>query len=166
MDWKKGLAFGCGGCLLLVVIAAVGMVSCMGYLAQDPQGVAVVVTTPMDVTVGEVFRLDVEVTNQREDEPFGLTDIDIDEGYLESFSVVRTVPEHKSSMHVPIDNSRSFTFDQPVPAGETAVFTFELRAELVGAFRGDIDVCEGARFLTKMVQTTVREPGPGAVEAE
>jgi hypothetical protein len=166
MAWMKWVAFGCGGCLLVVVIAAVAMVSCVGYFGQDPQGVEVVVSSPMDVAVGEVFRLDVEVTNRRDTEPFGLTDVDLDEGYLESFTVVRTVPEHKSSMHVPIDNSRSFTFDRPVAPGETAVFTFELRAEEVGSFRGDVDVCEGARFLTKMVQTTVREAGGGRVEAE
>jgi len=166
MAWTKWVAFGCGGCLLVVVLAAVAMVSCVGYFGQDPTGVEVTLASPLDVAVGEVFRLDVEVTNQRKGKPFGLTDIDLDERYLEAFTVVRTVPEHSASMHIPIDNSRSFTFDRPVVPGETAVFTFELRAERAGFFRGDVDVCEGARFLTKMVQTTVREATGGPLEAE
>ncbi len=165
MAWTKWVAFGCGGCLLVCAVVAVAMVSCVGYFGQDPKGVEVVVSSPLDVVEGEVFRLDVAVTNQRKGKAFDLSDIDLDEGYLEAFTVVRTVPEHTSSMHVPIDNSRSFTFDRPVAPGETAVFTFELRAEREGFFRGDVDVCEGARFLTKMVQTTVRASGGVKPEA-
>jgi hypothetical protein len=161
MDWKKGLALGCGGCLLLCLVVAGAVVAFMFYVAEDPKGVDVVATTPVDVTVGEPFELEVRITNLRQGKPFGLTDIDLDEGYLSAFTVLSTTPNYVSTMHVPLDNTRSFTFDRPVAAGETAVFSFELRAEQVGSFRGDVDVCEGSRFLTKMVQTSVREAGAG-----
>ena len=60
-------------------------------------------------------------------------------------------------MHVPIDNKRSYTFDRPVKPGETARFVFKLRPVKAGLSRGDIDVCEGMRFLTTQAQTLVEE---------
>jgi len=164
VTWKKGLAIGCGGCLLLCLVAAAAVVGWMVYVGQNPRGVEVTVEGPLDVAVGDTFSLQVTVSNQRKDQPFALTDIDIAEEYLEAFTVVATTPNHVSSMHVPIDNTRSFTFDRPVAPGETATFTFELRAEREGLQRGDVDVCEGARFLTKMAQTTV-QPRRGEPEA-
>jgi hypothetical protein len=60
-------------------------------------------------------------------------------------------------MHVPFDNRRSFTFDVSLPPGESRTFTFRLRAEKPVLNRGDVDVCEGLRFITGMAQTSVRE---------
>lgn len=161
MSWKKAFAFGCGGCLLLCIIAAGAAVAWMVWVSKDPQGVDVVTRTPTDVAIGEAFTLEISITNLRQDKPFGLTDIDIDEGYLAAFIVLSTTPNYVSTMHVPLADTRSFSFNRPVAPGEKAVFTFELRAERAGSHRGDIDVCEGSRYLTRMVQTSVREPALG-----
>ncbi len=156
MDWKKVVAFGCGGCLLVGVIAAVVMVGCLSYLGKDPEGVEVVVPGPIEVEVGETFQLEVQVTNRRSSGSLTVTSLDLDEGYLAGFAVLSTTPGHSASTHIPLDDTRSFTFDRAVAAGETATFTFELRAVQAGNYRGDVDVCEGPRFLSKMLQTSVR----------
>jgi hypothetical protein len=86
-----------------------------------------------------------------------LSDIDIGESYLSGFLVVSTDPAPKSSMQLPFETGMSFTFDVSIPAGETQTFTFELRAESAGIYRGDVDACEGARFITALAQTNVKE---------
>ncbi len=161
MTWKKAFAFGCGGCLLLCVVAVGAAVTWMAWVGKDPQGVDVVARTPTDVAVGEPFTLEISITNLRQGASFELTDIDIDEGYLNAFIVLSTTPNYASTMHVPLIETRSFTFNRPVAPGETAVFTFKLRPERAGSHRGDVDICEGSRSLTRMVQTSVHEASFG-----
>jgi len=97
------------------------------------------------------------VKNERSGKVLRLSDVDIAEVYLAGFTVSAMKPTPKSNTHVPIDNSRSFTFDVPVSAGASQSFFFTLRAEKPGVYRGDVDVCEGARFITGMAQTVVKE---------
>jgi hypothetical protein len=121
------------------------------------KGAGVSIDGSTDVSVGETFELSVTVTNERPRKVLALSDIDIAEDYLAGFTVSTIEPSPRSSMHVPIDNSRSFKFDVRIPAGESRTFTFKLRAEKPGLYRGDVDVCEGARFTTVMAQTSVKE---------
>jgi len=65
----------------------------------------------------------ITVINRRSDEPLHLTTIDVGESYLEGFNVVGTEPSHKSSIAIPIDYNRSYTFDADIAAGATNVFT-------------------------------------------
>jgi hypothetical protein len=127
------------------------------YALQDVKGVGVSVDGPTDVVVGQAFDLIVNVTNERPQKVLTLSDIDIAEGYLAGFTVSTIEPRPKSSRRVPIDNSRSFTFGVQIPPQASRTFTFTLRAEKPGVYRGDVDVCEGARFITGMAQTSVKE---------
>ena len=157
MPSKKALAWGCGiaGLLCFAVIGTI--VLFLVYASQDVKGMAVMVNGPTDVVVGQTFELSVTVTNERPRKILALSDVDIAEDYLAGFTVSTIEPKPKSSMHVPFDNSRSFTFDVRIPPGAAKTFTFTLRAEKAGVFRGDVDICEGARFLTHMAQTAVKE---------
>lgn len=157
MASKKALAWGCGitGGAAVLVIAAV--ILFFAYASQDVKGVGVSVEGPTDAIVGQTFELNVVVTNERPRAALGLTDVDIAERYLAGFTVARIDPKPKSSMHVPLDNSRSFTFDVRVPPHDSRTFKFTLRAEKPGIYRGDVDVCEGVRFITGMAQTAVKE---------
>lgn len=139
--------------MLLVVILIVGFI----HVVQDVQGVAVSANSPLDVAVGETFDLTVEVKNERKTKVLELSDVDINEEYLAGFSVISIDPEFKSTMHNPIDNSLSYTFGVTIPAGETRTFTFTLRAEKAGIYRGDVDVCEGTRLITAVAQTVVKD---------
>ncbi len=155
MTGKKACLLGCAAALLVVIGVVAVIIGLLVYVSQDVEGVAVSVQAPLDVRVGETFDLAVQVTNQRSGKVLKLSDIDVADEYLAGFTVLATEPAYKSSMHVPIDNSQRFTFATPISAGETQVFVFSLRAEKSGIFRGDIDICEGARFISTMAQTRV-----------
>ena len=157
MPSKKTIAWGCGIAALVCIVGIAAVALFFVYVSQDVKEAGVSVDGPADVVVGQVFELNVTVTNERPRKVLALSDIDIAEHYLAGFTVSSIEPRPKSSMHVPIDNSRSFTFGIQVPAGASRVFTFKLRAEKPGLYRGDVDVCEGRRFITGMAQTNVKE---------
>lgn len=156
MKTKSVVLLGCGlvsVCLLLLVLAGGGF---FYYMAQDPPGLLAWVESPEQVAEGEVFELKVFVVNERKRGSMKITSIDLGESYLAHFTVRETEPRAISSQHVPIDDSQSFGFETVIPAGKTNVFTFRLRAADTGLHRGDLDVCEGMRFVTLMAQTEVR----------
>jgi hypothetical protein len=157
MPSKKVIGWGCGIAALVCLAGIAAVVLFVLYASQDVKGVAVGVDSPTDVVVGETFDLTVTVTNERPRKVLALSDVDIAEGYLAGFTVSRIEPRPRSSMHVPIDNSRSFTFEVKIPPGASSSFKFKLRAEKPGVYRGDVDVCEGSRFVTGMAQTSVKE---------
>jgi hypothetical protein len=148
------------GCSIAVAVCFGGIAAVVlffVYASQDVKGVGVSVEGVTDVVVGETFELSVIVTNERPREVLALSDIDISEKYLTGFTITTIEPKPKSSMHVPIDDSRSFRFGVRIPPSASKTFTFTLRAEKAGLYRGDVDVCEGVRFITGMAQTSVKE---------
>lgn len=64
--------------------------------------------------------------------------------------MVSSEPPYKTSESIPFDNSRSFSFGTKIPSGQSCDFTFTLKAEAEGVYRGDIDICEGVRVMTTM----------------
>lgn len=157
MTTKKIIGIACGGIALLGVVVVAVVVILVVYLAKDVEGVTIDVKNPPGVVaVGDNFKLEVTVKNDRPHKVLKLSDIDIAEDYLAGFTVSSIEPPSKSDMHVPIDNKRSFKFDIPIPAGASTNIVFTLRAEKSGLFRGDLDVCEGARFVTKMAEVSVK----------
>ena len=157
MPSKKTIAWGCGITALVCLAGIAAVVLFFAYVVQDVKGVGVYIDGPTDVVVGQTFALSVTVTNERPRKVLALSDIDIAEDYLAGFTVSTIDPRPKSNTHVPFDNSRSFTFGVQIPPRTSKTFTFTLRAEKPGLYRGDVDVCEGARFITGMAQTSVKE---------
>lgn len=157
MNTKKALIIGCGAFTFLTLVIVAVVVLFVIHVSKDVEGVAVTVNSPADVVVGQTFDLEVMVKNERSGKVLQLSDVDIAEVYLAGFTVLAMNPTPKSNRHVPIDNSRSFTFDVPVSAGASRSFIFTLRAEKLGIYRGDVDVCEGTRFITGMAQTVVKK---------
>ena len=157
MTTGKAIGIGCGIIALMGLLSVGVFVLFFHHVSKDLEGVDVDVSGPMEVVVGDTFDLKVSVANTRAKKTLSLSDIDIANEYLAGFLVVAVEPKQKSSRHVPIDNSQSYTFDVKIPAGETKVFIFTLRAVKEGVYRGDIDVCEGLQFVTKQAQTVVQE---------
>jgi len=157
MPSKKAIAWGCGIAVLVCLAGIAAILLFLAYASQDVEGVGVSVNGPTDVLVGQTFELNVTVTNERPRRVLALSDIDIAEDYLTGFTISTIEPRAKSSTHVSFDNSRSFTFEAKIPPGTSKSFLFTLRAEKPGLYRGDVDVCEGARFITGMAQTSVKE---------
>jgi hypothetical protein len=157
MSSKRAIAWGCGILAFLALAGVAAIAVFIGYASQGVKGIGVAVDGPGDVVVGQTFGLTVTVTNQRPRKVLALSDIDIAEAYLAGFTIAGVEPKQKSSMHVPIDNSRSFTFDVKIPPHASKTFTFTLQAKSPGVYRGDVDVCEGMRIVTGMAQTAVKE---------
>jgi hypothetical protein len=157
MTTKKIIGIACGGIALFAVVVVAALVIFVVYVAKDVEGVSIDVKGPPEVVaVGDNFKLEVVVKNDRPRKVLNLSDVDIAEDYLAGFTVSSIDPPSKSNMHVPIDNKRSFKFDIPISPGSSTNIVFNLRAEKSGVFRGDLDVCEGARFVTGMAQTSVK----------
>lgn len=157
MKTKNVLITGCAVLGVMAIAVCGGSVLFVAHFVSDVEGVAVTVNGPMDVVIGQTFDLDVIVKNDRSGQLLSVSDVDISDEYLAGFTVSSVKPTPKSSTHVPIENSQSFTFDVSVPPGESMTFTYTLRAEKAGIYRGDVDVCEGMQFITGMAQTVVSE---------
>jgi len=157
MTTKNAILIGCGVVAGLGLILLVVVIFLVAHMAQDVEGISVNVQGPTDVAMGETFGLKVVVTNERAGKSLEVSSIDIAEEYLAGFSVISMDPEPASSTHIPIDESRSFAFNADIPAGESRTFLFNLRAEKAGLYRGDVDTCEGMRFISTMAQTSVKE---------
>lgn len=140
---------------MILVIGAFALF--VAHVSEDIEAASIWVEGPSNVTVGQTFELKVTVGNAREGKPLSLADIDISDAYLNGFTVGLVQPKPKSSMHIPIDNSWSFTFEDKIPPGESRLYTFQLKAQTPGIYRGDVDAWEGMRFITGMAQTMVSE---------
>lgn len=158
MSNQRAWMIGCGAALGVAFLVAAAIVGWIAWVTVNPSGVSVAVEAPASVTVGEDMTLTVIVTNERPKRRFGLTTIDIADEYLAGFVILGSEPAAKSNAHIPLDNTRSFSFERPLAPGETARFQFTLRPRVAGFYSGDVDVCEGQRFLSAGVQTEVVRP--------
>lgn len=154
-DTKRVLLIGCGLLAALAIIGGLAVVGLLWYAAEDVQGVAVSIEQPESVKTGETFELAVKVANNRAKGLLKLSDIDIGKDYLSGFVVVSTEPAFKTSTDVPIIEMRSFTFDITIPAQQSKVVKFKLKATREGLFSADLDINEGARSLSTLLQTLV-----------
>lgn len=157
MTTKRVILIGCAGAFVLLGLAMACSVTCYRTLLKDPEGVAISIEGPRTVSLGEEFTIAVVVRNLREKDTFKVSSIDLGESYLDNFLILGSEPASKSDEHIPVDNTRSFTFDESIPALQQQRFEFRFRPTATGLFRGDVDVCEGARFLTTNLQTEVVE---------
>jgi hypothetical protein len=156
MKTRSAILLGCGLLLLVAIIVLLVGGGFVYYVAKDPAGLAAYVESPEEVMKDEVFDLKVTVVNERRNKPLTVTSIDVAESYLAAFTVRGSDPAAKSSQRVPLEGGQSFGFDMVIPAGGTNIFVFHLRAAKTGVHRGDVDICEGMRFLTVMAQTQVK----------
>jgi hypothetical protein len=155
MTTKKIIALGCGIVALIGVLVVALISLLVAHVAQDPKGMRIAIDAPATVARGQEFQLVVQVINERSKETLAVESIDIAEEYLKGFTVVSCEPAFTASTKIPIDESRSYEFKAHVPPGGTNQFSFKLQARKTGRYTGEIDVCEGMRFLTMVVETQV-----------
>jgi hypothetical protein len=159
---KKAILIGCAAVVLLPVLAAI-IFNLVFPIPNEMEGVSVSVNAQSDVIVGDTFVLAVDIKNTREKKIL-MRDIDII-NYLAGFTIISIEPTPKSKKRIatPFHNNQVYIFRVPIPAKETKTFTFKLRAETAGTYRGTIDVygdvdvdsIKGLRVITTMVQTVV-----------
>ena len=97
MNTKKAIFIGCGAVTLLGILAIAGLVMFVSHVAQDVEGVGVTVSSPTDVSVGESFKLEVAVKNERNGKVLELSDIDIADEYFNAFTVMSVTPKERPS---------------------------------------------------------------------
>jgi hypothetical protein len=160
---KKAILIGCAAAVLLPVVLPVIILQLFFPILNEMEGVSVSVNAQSDVIVGDTFVLAVDIKNTRE-KKFLLRDIDI-VNYLAGFTIISIEPAPKSKGHMTTSfhDNQIHTFKVPIPAEETKTFTFKLRAETAGTFRGTIEVYGdvnvdgfgGMWVIKTMVQTVV-----------
>lgn len=143
------LVLGIGGCFVFVL-----------YVSNLPEAVEVTVDAPGRVEEGEAFEIVARVRNTGQ-KPRTLVDLDLADEYLEGIAITDTEPDHTDSMHVPIDNTVSYSFGMTVEPGDEAVVTFQAHAAHAGDWSGDFDFCIDSvvRCLPRHVRTVVT-PAP------
>jgi hypothetical protein len=148
------------GCLVLVIAVGVAIILGLRWLSAGPEDIQVQVAVPVRVEEGQTFELKATVTNNAS-HVRKLVDVDIADEYLAGLAVQSATPTFESSLHVPIDNSLSHTFNLDIPPNSEADVTFTLYAARAGDFSGDVDFCIDSQVqcVTQVVRTVVAAPG-------
>ena len=155
----KVLLIGCG---VVLVLAIGGCFVFLAYFGGQQSGgrieddIELSVDAPGRVAAGESFEIVARARNigRRERE---LVDLDIADQYLEGIVITGTEPDHTDSMHVPLDNTVSYSFGLPIPPGGEAVVVFQAYAAHPGDWAGDFDFCIDSEFdfVSEHVRTLV-----------
>ena len=123
--------------LRIFCVLALSIVGCQLELPSD---VNISAEVPLRVNRDDDFVVLAGVTNTG-DESRTLVDLDVADSTLEGIVIQRTEPPFSDAMHVPIDNTQSYSFDLPIAPGEEVVVRFHAVAAHKGDFAGDIDFC-------------------------
>ena len=138
--------------VLLVLVASLG---CEAF--EVPENVDIRVDTPVSVQVDQEFYITLTIRNTGSSTQT-LVDVDIADEYLEGVVVRETDPAFKDAMHVPFDNTQSYSMDITLPAGREVTVTISAYAAHAGDYAGDIDFCinSAVSCLSYPVRTIIR----------
>ena len=161
MSGRTAIILGCAALAILAIVCIVAVVAggLIGtlflHVIEEPEGLWLTVEAPDAVKVGDTFKLVVRATNRLSDREIELGDLDIEDQYLDGFVIVSISPDPKSTELDTFNDCMAVRFAVTLPPGSTAEFEFELRAQRVGQYRGQVDQFVGLQFLSMVVQTTV-----------
>ncbi|MBX3437779.1 MAG: hypothetical protein KF861_09830 [Planctomycetaceae bacterium] len=121
----------------------------------DPEAVMAWVELPRTAKVGDEMTLTIEIENGRAEKPLRLSGLEVEETFLEGFTLVSVAPE-------PRQQGRSFGYlslEYPVDiaAGKSVKYELKLQAKEPGIYIGDVDVHEGKRWLSRAAQIRITE---------
>jgi hypothetical protein len=130
------------GCVAVCLIGGIVLLITGGALVrwvyQEPENINVEINTPIQVSKGEEFMIEVRVENTGND-PQELDSIDIDSSYLEGIYISSTEPDYTDySLY---DLFESYYFERNIPANSSLSVKFYVEAVKTGDFAGEIDVC-------------------------
>lgn len=118
--------------------------------------VQVSVDAPTTVRKGQRFTVTARARNEGAAR-HTLVDLDVADSYLKGIVIEKAEPPFSEAMHVPIDNSMSYTFNQAIDPGGERVVLFHAFAAHAGDHAGDIDFCidSSARCRSIPIRTIV-----------
>jgi hypothetical protein len=130
---------------------------CLFSSCGSIEGIEINMEVPAVVKENEEFITQVKITNTLDD-PQTLVSIDVGDGYLEGVSLVKTEPGFTESMHVPIDNSVSYSFKKEIGPQESITIDLHWKATSEGKFSDYIDFCINSEinFIEKYFSTVVK----------
>jgi hypothetical protein len=139
-------------------LAPLLFVALLGCGAFDmPENVDISIDSPVSVGVDEEFQIVLTINNTGPSTQT-LVDLDVADAYLEGVVVREIDPTFSDAMHVPFDNTQSYSMDLALPAAQTVKVTISAYAAHVGDFGGDIDFCinSAVACLSYPVRTIIR----------
>ena len=136
----------------LSVIYLAGLLSSCGGV----EGIDIKMNIPITVNTNEEFVTQITVTNTLNNSQT-LVSIDIGDKYLEGIALLKTEPDFTEQMHVPIDNSVSYSFGKEIGSQESITIDLYWKALYEGEFSDDIDFCINSdfTFISKGARTKV-----------
>lgn len=139
----------------LALTGALLALACGGAL-DDTDDFSAVVDAPALVQKGQPFTVTVTISNSAA-EPQVLESLDIADEWLAGVTIQSSSPPYGEAMHVPIDGTWSYSYQETIPAGGSVAVTLQATGVQTGSFRGEVDVCVGgmARFRSYPLVTTV-----------
>jgi hypothetical protein len=137
-------------------ILPIVLVAVIGGCGGTPKDIDVDLQAPPTAKMGQEFVITATVDNHAATAQ-KLVSLDIGDKYLAGVAILATEPNYKDTMHVPIDNTRSYIFDLPVKPGQKAQILLHARAVKTGDFDSQVDFCinSNSSFLSRSLRTTV-----------
>lgn len=137
---------------LPVIFLAWLLSSCGGGV----EGIDIKMNIPITVNTNEEFVTQITVTNTLNNSQT-LLSIDIGDNYLEGIALLKTEPNFTEQMHIPIDNSVSYSFGKEIGPQESITIDLYWKALSEGEFSDEIDFCINSdfSFISKGARTIV-----------
>lgn len=141
----KRLIIGClGATAFLVAVAGFAL---WFLLFRELPVLDTTLSLPSEVAMGSTVSMVITATNPHKVTVI-LDSVDMDDSFLAGFQVVNIVPEPTDTMHVPLINQRSWSFEKQVAPGESISVAFVLKPVMEGHFSGEVDVCNPNQDFT------------------
>lgn len=123
--------------------------------SEATEGVWLSSTIGSDVKVGEIFPVDFEIENTRNDHSFIFTTLDISDSIFGNFEYVRSSiePVTIEKMY----DSTSFLFDRIIKPNETVKISVYLKAIKAGVFRGETTIQEKYNYIENELVVVVED---------
>ncbi len=136
----------------LLLVASLG---CEAF--ETPENIEISIDSPASVDEDQRFNIALTIRNTGPSTQT-LVDVDIADEYLEGVVVRDMEPAFKDVMHVPFDNTQSYSLDLALPAGRDVHIRISAYAAHAGDYAGDIDFCinSAVSCLSYPVRTVIR----------
>ena len=123
---------------------------------ETPENVICSIECPITVNKGDEFIITVNVKNI-DSKKQTLVSLDIGDEYLAGIAILKTIPDYYDLMHIPIDQTVSYTYNLNIGPGDTSTIKLYAKALSIGDYSSEIDFCinSSLSFLSKSIRTLV-----------
>ena len=126
------------------------------FSCDTPKNIEIYTDVPVSINNGELFTITTKIKNTS-NKPQELVSIDIANNYLEGIVILGTTPNYNDVVHVPIDNTTSYSFNKTINPNSEITIRFNARAINSGIYNSTIDFCINSEisFLSRGIFTEI-----------